>query len=80
MVDQYIAELRQVKAIAMDAGTKDQPIASTVETLHELLMRYDIPHTSELYDGDHVNRVAERIQTKALPFFAEHLDFSQKKR
>ena len=33
MIDQYIANLRKMHAIAMDAGDKDEPIASTVRTL-----------------------------------------------
>lgn len=70
MVDQYISNLRQYSAIAMDAGSKDQPIAGTVETLHKVLNDYGIAHTSEIYDGDHLNRVAERLEKKVLPFFA----------
>ena len=27
-----------------------------------------------LYDGDHGNRIAERIRTEVLPFFGRHLD------
>ncbi len=73
MIDQYIANLRQYKAIAMDAGTKDQPIAGTVETLSRILNDYGIHNTSELYEGDHVNRIAERLEKKALPFFGTNL-------
>src|SRR6202167_486468 len=32
MIDQYISNLRKMHAIAMDAGDKDEPIASTVRT------------------------------------------------
>lgn len=74
MVDQYITNLRRYTAIAMDAGTKDQPIAGTVETLSKVLKDYGIQHVSELYDGDHVNHVAERLEKKTLPFFGAHLN------
>ena len=70
MVDQYVSSLRQYRAIAMDAGTKDQPIAGTVATLHDVLTGYGIEHTYETYEGDHVNRAAERLGKKVLPFFA----------
>jgi len=70
MIDQYISNLRQYKAIGMDAGTKDQPIASTVQTLDGVLNAYGIRHVYETYEGDHVNHIAERLEKKAVPFFA----------
>ncbi len=70
MIDQYITNLRQYRAIGMDAGTKDQPIASTVQTLDGILNAYGIKHVYEAYDGDHVNHIAERLEKKAVPFFA----------
>jgi hypothetical protein len=73
MIDQYISNLRQYRAIGMDAGTKDQPIAGTVETLDRVLSDYGIEHVSELYDGDHVNRIAERLEKKVIPFFGVNL-------
>jgi S-formylglutathione hydrolase len=73
MIDQYISNLKRYKAIAMDAGTKDQPIAGTVETLSKILKDYGIQHVSESYEGDHVNRIAERLETKVLPFFGANL-------
>jgi S-formylglutathione hydrolase len=73
MVDQYISNLRMYKSIGMDAGTKDQPIGSTVETLHKVLGNYGIEHAYESYEGDHVNRVAERLEKNVLPFFAAAL-------
>ncbi|MGE5644479.1 MAG: alpha/beta hydrolase [Acidobacteriota bacterium] len=73
MIDQFIANLRQYRGIAMDAGTRDREIAGTVEQLDKVLSDYDIAHVSEIYEGDHVNRIAERLEKKALPFFAAHL-------
>ncbi len=32
-----------------------------------------IPHVFEEYDGHHSDKVAERIETKLLPFFSENL-------
>jgi S-formylglutathione hydrolase len=72
-IDQYIANFRRYKAIGMDAGDKDQAIAGTVRRLDEILNRYGIRHDFEIYAGDHINRVAERLETKVLPFFSAAL-------
>ncbi len=73
MIDQFISNLRQYKAIGMDAGTKDRAIAETLKTLDHVLDDYGIRHVYESYDGDHINRVAERLEKKVLPFFATNL-------
>jgi enterochelin esterase-like enzyme len=76
MVHQYIPSLRTYDAIAVDAGAQDLgDIAATVRTLDQILKDYDIAHDFEIYDGDHVNRVGQRLETRVLPFFARHLKF-----
>jgi enterochelin esterase-like enzyme/uncharacterized protein YciI len=74
-VDQYIPNLKKLKAIAIDAGLQDRGISEATKSLHEILDSYQIPHVYESYEGDHLNRIAERIQTKALPFFTKNLTF-----
>jgi enterochelin esterase-like enzyme len=74
-VDQYILNLKKLKAIALDAGLQDRGISEATKKLHEVLDSYQITHFYESYEGDHLNRIAERIQTKALPFFSENLKF-----
>ena len=74
-VEQYIHDLKKMEAIAMDAGQQDQGIHASTKKLHELLESYQIPHVYESYEGDHLNRIAERIRTIVLPFFSEHLVF-----
>jgi enterochelin esterase-like enzyme len=76
MTDQYIGNLRKMKAIAVDAGDKDEPIATTVRTLHGILDGYGVAHTFEIYDGNHVNRIAERVGRQMLPFFSTSLAFA----
>jgi S-formylglutathione hydrolase len=80
MIDQYISNLRKLHAIAFDAGSKDVSIAATVKTLDQILTQYNIPHGFEIYDGDHRNRISERVEKKALPFFASNLSFEQDKK
>jgi hypothetical protein len=76
MIDQYIANLRKLHAIAMDAGDKDEPIASTVRTLDQILTSYSIPHEFAIYPGTHVSGIADRVETKTLPFFSKNLAFA----
>lgn len=75
VIDQYVGNLKKLKAIGMDAGLQDRGISAATKRLHELLESYDIAHRYESYEGDHLNRIAERISTKALPFFSEYLKF-----
>ncbi|MEZ5070985.1 MAG: alpha/beta hydrolase-fold protein [Bacteroidales bacterium] len=73
-VDQHVFDLKELKAIRFDVGDQDAGTASAT-ALHEILLSNGIPHRFEVYEGDHLNRIAERIQTEVLPFFSESLDF-----
>ena len=73
VIDQYIPNLRVFSAIGFDAGDKDRGIAAAIKVLDGVLTDYGIAHGFEIYDGDHVNRIGERIGTKVLPFFSTHL-------
>jgi hypothetical protein len=73
LADQYIGNLRKMQAIAIDAGDMDEPIATTVRTLHGILDAYALSHTFEIYEGNHVNRISERLASHVLPSFAAHL-------
>jgi S-formylglutathione hydrolase FrmB len=75
MLDQYIYNIKSLKAIGFDAGTKDAGIAASIKTLDAALTKYRIKHSFEIYEGDHINRVAERIGTKMIKFFSENLLF-----
>jgi len=41
---------------------------------------FGIMHTFETYEGDHTNKIPERIETKILPFFARNLGVPKAKR
>ena len=43
------------------------------ERMHALLEAYKVEHTWETYEGDHGNRLPERIETRMVPFFSKHL-------
>jgi enterochelin esterase-like enzyme len=72
MLEQYVTNLGKYYAIAIDIGTKDGLIASNKE-LHAAMTRLRIPHGYEEYDGDHTNKVRERIERNVLPFFSRNL-------
>ena len=79
MLDQYIGNIRQLHALAFDAGDKDASIAASNKVLDGLLTNYQIPHTYEEYDGNHINHIADRIEQKMLPFFTKNLSFEKGK-
>ena len=72
-LDQYIGNIKQLHALAFDAGSKDVSIAANNKILDGILTNYQIPHTYEEYDGNHINRISERIELKMLPFFTTNL-------
>jgi hypothetical protein len=74
MVDQYVANLRRYTAIALDCGDQDGLRRDTAE-LNRILANYGIPNTFELYPGDHVSAVADRMQNHVMPFFSANLVF-----
>ena len=72
MVDQYAANLKKYYAIVIEIGTADGLLASNKQ-LHDAMTRLRIPHSYEEYDGDHTNKVRERIELHVLPFFSKNL-------
>ncbi|HLK49521.1 MAG TPA: alpha/beta fold hydrolase [Bryobacteraceae bacterium] len=72
MVDQYVTNLKQYRAIMMDVGLQDG-LAASNEQLDASLTRLGVPHQFETYEGDHTNRVKQRFEIKVLPFFSENL-------
>jgi len=72
MLDQYVPNLKKYSAIALDIGLQDGLITSN-QQLVEALVRFGITHTYETYDGDHGNRVPQRLEEKVVPFFSKAL-------
>lgn len=73
MVHQHVTALKGYRALAIDSGDQDGFIAPTVVQMHELLEEYGIAHGFEIYPGDHLNRIHERLISKVLPFFGREL-------
>jgi enterochelin esterase-like enzyme len=74
-VDQYVGNLRQYRAIAIDVGDQDGLKADAAK-LHEALDKYGIANGFEVYPGTHTSRVADRFQNHVLRFFSQNLCFS----
>jgi S-formylglutathione hydrolase len=72
MVEQYASNLRKYYAIAIDIGTSDTLLASNRQ-LHDALTRLRVPHAYEEYDGDHTDRIPDRVEKNVLPFFSKNL-------
>ena len=73
-VHQYISNLRQYRAIAIDVGDQDG-LRVDAGKLHEVLNEYGIENSFEVYPGTHTSRVADRFQNHVIPFFDQHLCF-----
>jgi hypothetical protein len=71
-VDQYIGNLRQYRAIAIDVGDQDG-LRVGATRLHEILDSYGIANTFEVYPGTHTSAVAVRFQNFVLPFFSKNV-------
>jgi enterochelin esterase-like enzyme len=73
-VDQYIGNLKQYRAIAIDVGDQDG-LRVDAGKLHDVFDKYGIASSFEIYPGTHTSAVADRFQNHVLPFFSKNLCF-----
>jgi enterochelin esterase-like enzyme len=78
-IDQYIAQLRRYRAIAIDVGDMDN-LKADAGKLHDALTAYGITHGYEVYPGTHTSKVAFRFQEQVMPFFSTALSVEQARR
>jgi hypothetical protein len=71
-VDQYIGNLKQYRAIAMDVGDQDR-LRVDAAKLHDAFDRYGIANSFEIYPGTHTSAVADRFQNHVMKFFGQNL-------
>src|SRR5581483_9972178 len=71
-IDQYIGNLRRYRAIAIDVGDQDGLKVDTGK-LRDVLDKYAIANSFEIYSGTHTSRVADRFQNHVIPFFSKNL-------
>jgi len=72
MVDGDAANLQRYYGVSIQVGARDAALAVN-RRLHDAMLRLRIPHYYEEFDGAHGDRVAERIETRVLPFFSKNL-------
>lgn len=75
-VDQYIGNLKQYRAIAMDVGDQDG-LRFDATKLHTIFDRYGIANSFEIYSGTHISAVADRFQNHVMSFFSTNLCFTK---
>jgi S-formylglutathione hydrolase FrmB len=70
MASQYRGELKRLRAIGFDTGSSDEfaDVVAGARALSAELGRLGIAHRFEEYDGNHSNRVRERMRNQLLPF------------
>lgn len=73
-IDQFIHNLREFRAIAIDVGDQDGLRVDTAK-LHDVLDKYGIANAFEVYHGTHTSAVADRFQNHVMPFFSNNLCF-----
>ena len=73
-IDQYVDNLREYRGISMDVGDQDGLRGDTAK-LHDVLDKYGIANSFEVYEGTHTSKVADRIQNHVIPFFSQNLCF-----
>ena len=78
-IDQYIRNLRQYRAIAIDVGDQDGLKVDTGK-LHDVLDNYGIQARLRDLSGTHTSHVAVRFQDHVMPFFSRTLSFEAAKR
>jgi enterochelin esterase-like enzyme len=71
-IDQYIGNLKQYRAIAIDVGDQDG-LRIDAGKLHGILDSYGIANSFEIYSGTHTSAVADRFQNHVMPFFSKTL-------
>ncbi len=71
-IDQYIGSLRQYRAIAIDVGDQDGLRTDTIK-LHDVLDKYRIANSFEIYHGTHTSAVADRFQNHVMQTFSQNL-------
>ncbi len=73
-IDQYIGSLRKYRAISIDVGDQDG-LRTDTGKLHDVLDKYGIANSFEVYRGTHTSAVADRFQNHVMPFFSQNLCF-----
>ncbi len=75
-IDQYIANLKQYKAISMDVGDQDG-LKVDAGKMHDVFDTYGLVNSFEIFHGTHTSVMGDRFQNHVLPFFSKTLCFTK---
>lgn len=80
MVAEHTNNLLKLRGIYIDYGVQEEfsHIPAGSLALSRELSEHGIPHTFEVYQGDHNRRIPERLETRVLPFFSRLLKFEMR--
>jgi enterochelin esterase-like enzyme len=78
LVSSRETNLPQLHGIRFDCGQSDHLVSDNRAFARELT-EAGISHEFEEYEGNHINRIRERIETRLLPYFSNILEFSPSK-
>ncbi|HUF29940.1 MAG TPA: alpha/beta hydrolase-fold protein [Gemmatimonadaceae bacterium] len=75
-LDRLGEHVRSLRGIRFDHGNAEsQPLTEAARRFSRALSERAIPHTYEVYDGTHHNRIMDRLASRVLPFFGKSLVF-----
>jgi enterochelin esterase-like enzyme len=76
MLGQYRTNLARLRGIGFEIGKQDwnPPLIAQAHDLDAMLTSIGIPHEFEEFTGSHMDKLGERLETKALPFFSRVLE------
>lgn len=74
MLDSFKDSIAKLRALQFDCGTEDVGIYDENVNISEKMTGLGIDHVFLDYEGDHMNRIQERIRNYMLPFFSKQLD------
>lgn len=71
----HVEGLRRLRGLAMDVAYDDQFVHIPPATIafSDTLTALEVPHVFEAYEGDHRNRMAERLPGRVLPWVDSRL-------
>ena len=72
-----LTDLRRYRAIAIDVGDQ-HGLKVDSGKLHEVLEKYGVTNSFEIYSGTHTSKVADRFQNHVLKVFNSNLCFQAK--
>jgi acetyl esterase/lipase len=79
MLSTYKENLRKYRAITVDCGTDDLLLPMD-RAFSDALTKAGVPHTFQVFDGDHTNCIASQLANSVLPLFCRTFDDDTQKR